>query len=162
MKKIIFMFCLCYKFISFGQDTLTYKNGGRIFNSNNQKLSSIEIKDLFSNNAEALTLYNSGKTKQTVGNVFLFGGFSIVAIHHYTQLQKAKNRESVSANRNTPYLVGGLFIVAAIPIKLGFSKKIKKSVELINNDVKKPKTSFNIESTTFVANANGVGFSITF
>ena len=58
--------------------------------------------------------------------------------------------------------VGGALVIIAIPIKIGFSKKIKKAVSLMNEDLKNPKTGFNIESTSFISNSNGVGISITF
>ena len=58
--------------------------------------------------------------------------------------------------------MSGAVIIIAIPIKLGFSKKIKRAVSLVNEDFKKPTTGFNIESTSFVSNANGFGISITF
>lgn len=162
MKNTILFCLLLSSLFSFGQETITYKNGGRIFNSNNQKLSSNEIKDLFASNAVALELYNSGKTKQTAGNILLYGGLSIVVINHLSLLQKAKNRESINSNRNIAYIIGGGLILTAIPIKLGFSKKVKKSVELINEDFNHPKTGFSIDSTYFISNANGAGISISF
>lgn len=59
------------------------------------------------------------------------------------------------------YVIGGIMSAAAIPIKIGFSKKIKKSIILMNEDAKNPKTTF-IESSEIIANSNGIGISIKF
>ena len=162
MKKITLLFLLVFPLFSYCQDTLTYKGNGRVFNSSQQKLSSENVRSLISSNNEALRLYNSGKTKQTVGNILLYGGISIVVINHYLLLQNAKNRGDVNPNRNIPYIIGGGLILTAIPIKIGFSKKIKRAVTSANEDLKNSKTGFNIESTSFVSNSNGFGISITF
>jgi hypothetical protein len=78
-------------------------------------------------------------------------------------LNKYSGSNALKADSNNiMYFVGAGMVIIAIPIKLGFSKKIKKAVSLINEDFKKPNTGFNIESTSFVSNANGFGISITF
>lgn len=177
MKKIALLFLLVLPLLSFAQDTLTYKGSGRIFNSNQQKLTSDEVRSLFANNTEALNLYNSGKTKQTIGNILLWGGATTLVgkfIYNATQTKMTSqivgygsfgqpiivtNSKTYS---NTLLFVSGAIVVIAIPIKLGFSKKIKRAVSLVNEDFKKPTTGFNIESTSFVSNANGFGISITF
>ena len=152
-----------FPLFSFCQDTLTYKGSGKIFNSSQQKLSPENVRSLINSNTEALRLYNSGKTKQTVGNILLYGGLSTVIIKHYTMLKKHSGSNAVTAeSNNIMYFVGGAMILIAIPIKIGFSKKIKRAVTLANEDLKNPKTGFNIESTSFVSNSNGFGISITF
>ncbi len=162
MRKLLLLLLLIIPFFSFSQDILTYKSGGRIFNSNNQKLNSDEVRSLLSNNSDALNLYNAGKSKQTLGNILLYGGISTVIINHYSIIQNAKNKGDINSSRNIPYIIGGGLILTAIPIKIGFSKKIKKAVNLTNVDIKNPKTGFNLESTNFISNSNGVGFSFTF
>jgi hypothetical protein len=163
MKKIALLFLLVLPLLSSAQDTLTYKGSGRIFNSSQQKLTSDEVRGLFVNNTEALSLYNSGKTKQTLGNILFYGGISTVIIKHISMLNKYSGSNALKADSNNiMYFVGAGMVIIAIPIKLGFSKKIKKAVSLINEDFKKPNTGFNIESTSFVSNANGFGISITF
>ncbi len=52
-------------------------------------------------------------------------------------------------------------IVASIPIKIGFSNKIKQAVVLMNQDLKIQKTTY-IESTDMIVNSNGIGVSIKF
>lgn len=163
MKKIVLLFLLVIPLLSFAQDTLTCKSSGRVFNSNQQKLSSEEVKSLLVNNTKALHLYNLGKTKQTLGNILLYGGVSSVIVKHISMINKHSGTNSLNADtNNVMYFVGGAMVIIAIPIKLGFSKKIKQAISLINEDLKKPNTGLNIESTSFVSNANGFGISITF
>lgn len=162
MKQIFLILLVILPVLSFSQETLTYKSGGRVFDSNNQKLNSEAVRSLLTNNSEALSLYNSGKTKQTLGNILLYGGIATVVINHYLILQNTKNKGDINPNRNIPYIIGAGLILTAIPIKIGFSRKIKKAISMHNEDLKNPKTGFNIESTTIISNSNGFGISITF
>lgn len=162
MKHLILFILLTSSFFCFSQDVLTFKSTSRVFNSDNVKLSSTEVRDLFTTNPEALKLYNVGMTKKTIGNILLYGGISTVVIKHISALNRTNDGPNFESYSNVLYFVGAGAALIAIPIKIGFSKKIKKSVELINEDIKTPKTSFNIESTSFISNSNGVGFSITF
>ena len=61
------------------------------------------------------------------------------------------------------YFVSAGISLIAIPIKIGFQKKIKKSVILMNDEMKlqKQNTGINFESN-IIANANGVGLKLTF
>ena len=162
MKNLIIFILLSTSFFCFSQDALTFKSTSKVYNSSNIKLLPEDIRNLFASNTEALRLYNSGKTKQTIGNIFLYGGISTVVINHYLILQKSKKYGYVKGDRNIPYIIGAGLILTAIPIKIGLSKKIKKAVLLMNEDLKTPKTSFTIESTSFISNSNGFGISITF
>jgi hypothetical protein len=162
MKKIIILFLLVFPFLSFCQDALTYKGNGCILNSSGQKLTSEQVRSLLIENKEALHLYNVGKTKQMIGNILLYGGIATVTINHLALVQNAKNKGDINPSRNIPYIVGGGLILSAIPIKIGFSKKIKRAITIINDDLRNPKTGFSIESASFVSNSNGVGISFTF
>lgn len=177
MKDLILFLLLTSSFFCFSQDVLTFKSTSRVFNSDNVKLTSSEVRDLFATNPEALRLYNSGKTKQTLGNILLYGGsatligkflfnatktdnsYEVVGYGSFGQPIVVNNSKTYS---NTLLFVSAGIILIAIPIKIGFSKKIKRAVLLMNEDLKTPKTSFNIESTSFVSNSNGIGISITF
>ncbi|GAB3710242.1 hypothetical protein [Flavobacterium koreense] len=168
MKHLILLLLLTSSFFCFSQDVLTFKSTSRVFNSDNVKLTSTEVRDLFASNPVALRLYNSGKTKQTIGNILLYGGLSTVITKHLVNISDSNivNNQygypTIKKTSNALYFVGAGAVLIAIPIKIGFSKKIKRSVSIMNEDLKTPKTSFNIESTSFISNSNGVGFSITF
>lgn len=162
MKHLIFLLLLTSSFLCFSQDVLTFKSTSRVFNSDNVKLTSTEVRDLFETNPEALKLYNVGMTKKTIGNILLYGGISTVVIKHISALNRTNDGPNFESYSNVLYFVGAGAALIAIPIKIGFSKKIKRAVSLMNQDLKNPQTGFNIESTSFISNSNGVGFSITF
>jgi len=166
MKKSVLLLLLILPLLSFSQDILTFKSTSRVFNFDNKKLTSSEVRDLFSTNPEALRLYNSGMTKKTIGNILLYGGLSSLITTHLIRVTDSNTdqygRLTIKTRSNVMYFVSAGVVLIAIPIKIGFSKKIKKAVSMMNEDLKNPKTGFNIESTSFISNSNGVGFSITF
>ena len=86
MKHLILLLLLTSSFFCFSQDVLTFKSTSRVFNSDNVKLTSTEVRDLFASNPAALRLYNSGKTKQTIGNILLYGGLSTVITKHLVNI----------------------------------------------------------------------------
>ncbi len=167
MKHLITFLLLTSSFFCFSQDVLTFKSTSRVFNSDNVKLTSTEVRDLFASNPAALKLYNSGMTKKTIGNGLLYGGISGVIITHLIRVTDSNTidqygRLTNKSRSNAMYFVSAGAALIAIPIKIGFSRKIKRAVSIMNEDLRNPKTGFNIESTSFISNSNGVGFSITF
>jgi hypothetical protein len=171
MKKLFFTLLIIVPFISFAQDTYTFKSGGRIF-QNDREIAPDAVRGMLLRNQPALALYEAGRTKKTLGNVLLYGGLATLTGKLLLDLTTDTestitygnyNTVNVDQKRSTPtaYIIGGIMLVAAIPIKIGFSKKIKKAVSLMNEAAKKPETSF-IESSSLVMNQNGVGISITF
>lgn len=163
MKKIVLLSLLfIMPLIVSSQEMLTYKSGGRVFNTENKKIKALDVRVIMASNPEALKLYNAGKAKQTWGNVLLYGGISTVVVNHISVAKSSTSPGSVNAGRNIPYVVGAAMVLVALPIKIGFSKKIKKSINIMNDEIKNPSSGFNIETSSFIANANGIGVSITF
>lgn len=162
MKKITFLLLFLVPLIASSQDLLNYKSGGRVFNIKNEKLKSEDVRSIMTANPEALKLYNAGKSKQTWGNVLLYGGIGTVVVNYISVVKSSTSAGSANAGRNIPYIVGAGMILVAIPIKIGFSRKIKKSVTIMNEQAANPTASFKIESSSFLANANGIGFSLNF
>ncbi len=146
MKKIIATLFLMTSLASFSQQ-LTYKNGGTVYNADNEKLSSDEVRVLLSNNSEALVLYNAGRNKKTWGNALFYGGLGLVV----TNLVVAMNTDNTTVsgyNSSNPYsfpaiksdranmtvaMIGGAFIVASILIKISYPKKIKSALAKYND-----------------------------
>jgi hypothetical protein len=162
MKNLFLVFTLLITSITFCQETYTMKSGGRIFNSKGERLNSTKVAENF--NQEALKLYKAGRTKKTLGNIFLYGGISTIIITH---LSKVKNTGVQSdgtfgkPTSNTMYFVGAGIVLISIPIKIGFQNRIRKSVTIMNEyNSKTDKVS--IESTDLMVNANGIGISLTF
>lgn len=153
-KSLVALLLLTSLF-SFSQQ-LTYKSGGNIFDSNNKKISPSEVRQLLADKPGLLNLYNEGRTKKTVGNVLLIGGLGLIV----GDLANGATRDVVYPTALT-YLGVASFIIA-IPVKIGFSKKIKTVVEdynkqLVNNDSK-----IKIESMSLYTNQNGLGIQMTF
>ena len=164
MKTLIYSFLLL-SCMFYSQETYTFKSGGRVF-ENGERIKTSQIESTFKDKPEIVNLYKSGRTKKTVGNVFLYSGIGIIALKHY---DRVKN-QNVDAYGNTTkkesnvmYFVGAGISIVSIPIKIGFQKRIKKSVALMNEDAnsKIKSTGFNYE-TNIMANSNGFGLKITF
>ncbi len=155
MKKIVCLLVFLISITCFSQEIYSFKSGGRVFNSKNEKISPNEVRNLLVNNQPALELYEIGRNKKNFGNILLIVGSGCIVGDLALGLTKDK------VYPTTLTYIGIPSLVLAIPIKIGFSKKIKKAVEMLNEDNSKPKTT-SIEATSIIANANGVGVSITF
>lgn len=166
MKNLIIVLLL-FTSVSFSQETYTFKSGGRVF-ENNERLNSIEVNKKFSSNSEILKLYNNGRNRKTAGNLLLWGGIGTGIIKFLSDTNQNVEQDNrgyikVKQTSNVLYFVTGSMVLIAIPIKIGFQKKIKKSVILMNDEIKlqKQNTGINFESN-IIANANGVGLKLTF
>lgn len=152
-------------FSGFSQQ-LTYRNGGNVYDSNSKKLEPDTVRDLLKKNRSALASYNAGRDKKTWGNVLLFGGlglatFNLVSAVTMNSVEVDQNG-NISTKKTGPGLaiVGGAMVLAAIPIKIGFSKKIKTAVEDYNQHVA---TNENWKSNiSIVADNQGIGLKVSF
>ncbi len=172
MKKVILILVLItIANTTFGQNNYEFKSGGRIF-QNNKEIVPDNVRKLLIKNQPALALYEAGRTKKTWGNVLMIGGLATMTGKLLLDLTTDTEKTTTNGNYNsinidqkrsstTGYIIGGVMFIAAIPIKIGFSKKIKKAVLLMNEEVKPKETSL-IESTSFVMNQNGAGLLFTF
>jgi hypothetical protein len=167
MKKAVLFCLLLLPFLAFAQETYTYKRGGRIF-ENNVKLTSTQIESYFGSNEKIMSLYNSGRAKKTTGNVLLYVGLSTLILKHINTINESRleldSNGSPTFKRTSPtlYFVGGGLAILSIPIKMGYTKRIKKAVNLMNEEIKNQRTSSNIQATSFLVNSNGIGISIVF
>lgn len=174
MKKTLTLLIFIFSFSVFSQNLYTFKRGGKIL-QNEINIKPNDVRELLSSNQEALKLYEAGRSKKTIGNIFLIAGFGTILgkfIYEITEPMKTKVVGynyfgspiivDESSNSNTLFYVGAGILILAITIKLSFSNKIRKTVDLMNNDIKNPQSGFNIESTSIISNSNGVGISITF
>ncbi|MDQ5929854.1 MAG: hypothetical protein QG594_1635 [Bacteroidota bacterium] len=155
MKKIILTsLFLLLNFTSFSQN-LIYKNKGNITDSNGKKLSTEEVRTLLANNETLLEEYNIGRDKKTFGNILLVGGatlaYGLTAVQLY-------NGTPVSIGL---FAVGTLSMLVAIPVKIGFTKKIKHVVAEYNNQKAIGVNNFKVEHLDIIANSNGLGIKLT-
>lgn len=163
IKSILFFFLLAPIFC-FSQNDYFFKEGGRVV-QNGKIISTEKVRELLVNNQKALDLYNSGRTKKTAGNLLLYG--SIVPITYF--MKKAyygndiimSNGAMTRDRQSLVPLFGGIAMIAlAIPIKIGFSNKIREATALLNR-MQKSTACTNFE-TSFIANINGFGLAIEF
>ncbi|RTY95219.1 hypothetical protein EKL32_07255 [Flavobacterium sp. GSN2] len=117
-------------------------------------MSPTEVRELLAKQPGLLNYYNTGRTKKTVGSVMLYGGFALLA----TDFLIAASTESGYPTALTYVSIASIII--AIPVKIGYSKKIKTVVKDYNL-LEKP-TTFTVEKINFVSNKNAIGVALTF
>jgi hypothetical protein len=166
MKNIYYLFLIVPLF-SFSQEIFTFKNGGTVL-QNGIKISPDDLRAQFNQNQQIIDLYDAGRNKKTIGNVLLYGGITTLttklSLDLLTDNRSSNSNGSYQTERSSigGYILGGILIVSAIPIKIGFSKKIRKAVELMNQEIITQKKTTFVESTSFIANSNGIGISLNF
>ena len=175
MKNIFRLIILLTSIASISQGVYTIKGGGNVI-KNGQPITPLEVRAQFENNQKILNLYNAGRNKKTYGNVCLYGGVAVLIGKIIVDLKPAAIEiqrvgtdfygnpifaPQTNENSVYPYFIGASLVLVAIPIKVGFSNKIRKAVALMNQEIANPKTA-QIESTSFIANAHGVGVQIIF
>jgi len=155
MKNSILIILFLFAFqLSFAQK-LVYKNRGNITDENGKNLSSTEVRSLLADNEKLLVEYNEGRTKKTVGNILLVAGptiaFGVIASQMY-------NDKPVSTGIAA---VGIVSMLVAIPVKIGFTKKIKQVVSEFNNQKAIGANNFKVDNLDIIANSNGLGIKLT-
>lgn len=149
-KQILLLVLLLGSFQMFSQK-LIYQSNGNITDSENNKISPQKVRELLSKNQKMLSDYNSGRTKKTVGNVLLIGGFGMITADLLVGLNADVEYPSALT------IVGIASVIAAIPVKIGFSKKIKNVVDEYNNQANVGMSSTEIQ---IITNKYGVGFRV--
>ncbi len=165
MKKIFITIILLFPLFVISQK-LHYGSGGTVLDSENKKIKSTQMRVLLENNSEALALYNTGRSKKTFGNVLFYGGFGLIVANvisavstdnttYSTSNSGYVNVESKRASM-TVAIIGGVCVVASIPIKIGYPKKIKSALSSYNKgltDNYKP-----TQKLTLLASNQQIGF----
>ncbi len=163
MKKILILFILM-SFTGFSQQLSN--TGARVYDSTGDKLKPEVVRELMKNNQKALASYNAGRDKLTWGNVLLFGGLGLATFNlvQAVAINKTEidNQGNMSTKKTGPELaiIGGVMVLASIPIKIGHTKKIKTAVDDYNQHLaynEKGKSEISI-----VADNYGFGFKISF
>ena len=153
--KMTLLFLLLTTFMSAQQ--LTNRSRGRVFDSNSERLSSKEVRKVLAPNAQSLRLYNQGRSKKTLGNVLLLSGVGVIFADF------AINWVDNNPSLITPLGYAGVaLIIVSIPVKVGFTKKIKDAVQNYNKTVASQNDEKFSESVSIIADQNGVGLKMTF
>jgi hypothetical protein len=153
-KFLLFAFLL-FATVSFSQQ-LTLKSGGRIYDSNNQKISNATVKDLLASQPELLEQYKQGRTKASVGGFLLGFGIGMLGADLASGLTQDKTYPT------TLTYIGLASTLISIPVMIGNSKKIKKAIDGYNESLLSNKTGFNFEKINVITNQNGIGMRISF
>lgn len=154
-SKILFFAFLLFSAVSFSQQ-LTLKSGGKIYDSNNQKLSNAAVKELLASQPELLEQYKQGRTKASVGGFLLGFGIGLLGADLATGLTQDKTYPTAST------YIGLASTLISIPVMIGHSKKIKKAIDGYNEALLINKTGFNFEKINVITNQNGIGMRISF
>lgn len=166
-QLFILLFFVC-SVQSFSQK-LVYKSNGNILNSENKKISPDQVRELLKNNQKLLDEYNAGRTKKTVGNVLIIGGFGFLVadlVHGattsgVTTYPTGGGYYALQTEKTYPTAltyIGVAALIIAIPVKIGFSNKIKNVVTDYNNQLA---TGYNKPKLDLITNSNGIGFRLT-
>ena len=154
IKPLFFTFLFLCSLQSYSQK-LVYNSNGNILNSENQKISPNQVRALLANNEKLLADYNAGRSKKTAGNILLYGGLGMFLTSSMIPLYNGK-----PVSIALP-IVGLASIIIAIPVKIGFSKKIKNVVTDYNNQLTTGNVNFDEPKLNLIANSNGIGFRLT-
>lgn len=172
MIKPLFLIFLFFCSLQAFSQKLVYTSNGNITDTENHKVSPEKIRTILASNQEILDNYNSGRTKKTVGNVLLIGGFGFLTadlIHGLTAsgisatplgggyygLQNEKTYPTALT------YIGVAAIIIAIPVKIGFSRKIEKVVTDYNNQAALGSNQFYNPKMELITNKNGIGLRLT-
>ena len=159
-KLFLFIFLLFANFYSFSQK-ISYTSNGNIQNSEKKNISPNEVRVLLKDNQQLLDNYNAGRDKKTIGNVLLIGGPLLIV----TDLILGLTADVGSPNGNQKTYpsvltyIGFAAIAIAIPVKIGFSKKIRNVVSEFNS---LDKVGFvpNDNKLYLISNSNGIGLRL--
>lgn len=169
IKQLVLVLFFLGSLPSFAQKWI-YKSNGTIFNTENQKIIPDQVREVLANNEKLLAEYNAGRSKKTAGNVLLIGGFGLIAADLISGATSdgnttvSGNGYSIQSDKNYPTVltyIGVAAVVIAIPIKIGFSKKIRNVVSEYNNLEKLGYSDSNFKKLDLITNSNGIGLRLT-
>lgn len=172
MIKPLFFLLLFFCSLQSYSQKLVYKSNGTILNSDNKKISPNQVRELLANNEKLLIDYNAGRTKKTVGNILLIGGLGFLTadlIHGVTAsgmtaVPVGGGYYALQTEKTYPTVLtyaGVIAVIVAIPVKIGFSKKIRNVVTEYNNQTATGYNQFNKQKLDLITNSNGIGLRLT-
>ncbi len=171
IKPLFFLLLFFCSLQSFSQK-LVYKSNGNIRDSENNKISPDQVRKSLANNEKLLADYNEGRTKKTIGNILLIGGFGFLTADliqgstasGITAVPTGGGNYAIQTEKTYPTVLTYLGVVAviiAIPVKIGFSKKIRNVVTEYNNQMATGYNQFNKQKLDLITNSNGIGLRLT-
>ena len=154
MKTLFFTISLLCTSLLFSQQIKLEDNK---FYLNDNKLYNHEVKQLLTTNPEALKLYTSARTKESVGGFLLCFGLGLTFADLVVGLTS-----DVQYPTAITY-VGLGFAVVSIPVLSGRKKMIQESIDIYNQGIQGQKQASNTNyEVNIVNNSKGIGIQITF
>jgi hypothetical protein len=178
IKPLFFLFLFFCSFQSYSQK-LIYKSNGTITDTENNKISPKKVRELLKDNEKLLADYNAGRRKKTIGNLMLYGGLGMVVFDlgrvavdnafsdGFSAIVSAGipgSESGTSGRRAKPSAatyIGLAAIVVAIPVKIGFSKKIENVVTEFNNKASTGYKQVSNQKLDLITNSDGIGLRLT-
>ncbi|MBB1194894.1 hypothetical protein DNC80_14585 [Flavobacterium sp. SOK18b] len=168
IKRIFVLIIFFSTFQSYSQK-IVYESNGNILDSEREKITPNQVRELLKDNQQLLTDYNIGRTKKTVGNILLISGpvllFTGTMAYVISGFDQGMNSEfEGKSNKSIPIIIMGTGVAAlliTIPVKIGFSKKIKNVVTDYNNQNAIGNKQFESIKVDLITNSNGVGLRLT-
>ena len=158
MNKILLLLSVLFLSLSTNAQSLHVKRGGNVYDINGNMWTTKEVRDILSNNTQALKGYNQGRFKKSMGNFLLYGGLALSA----TDVALAfKNETPTDRHTFVPTIIGMSMALAAIPIKIGHSNKVKNAIEL-HNKMPNPQGSAPATTVKIVVSQNQFGLAVEF
>lgn len=152
MKKLIVLLTLfACSYISAQEITM---QGKRYF-VNGQQLSTREVKEKLSSNAEALRLFKKGKSKSSTGGMFIGLGIA------FTAADLVKGLVSDEKYPGPATYIGAGFLTISVPILIGKNKRMKEGIDMYNNGLKNAGDVEEVE-LNMISNQNGCGIQLRF
>jgi hypothetical protein len=152
MKKILLLVALLLSILSFSQEIKIER--GKYF-VNGTQISTRDTKQMLSNNPEALKMFKSGLTKESVGGFLIGFGGALVITDLVVGLVSDVSYPSFGT-----YIGAGALLVS-IPIIIGKNKKMRQGIEMYKIGQKNTGFNENLELTV-ISNQNGYGVQIRF
>ena len=165
MIKPIFFLLLFFCSLQAYSQKLVYKSNGNITDSENQNISPDQVRELLKDNEKLLADYNVARKKKTVGNILLIGGAALIGTTvTVAVISFSEEIQIVNSTKNyvqAIYIVGLASVIVAIPVKMGFSKKIENVVTEYNNQNMTGYNQFNNQKLDLITNSKGIGLRLT-
>ena len=155
INRILLVFILFLGLQTFGQK-ITYMGNGNISDSNSVKITPEQVEALLKSNDDLLRSYVGARSKKSVGNIMLYGGLALMATDVVVGATKDNNYPTFFT------IIGGITTLIGIPVKMGFSKKIKNVVNEYNS---KNGYTYNYENDPkleVITNNYGLGMRLSF
>ena len=169
IKPLFFLLFFFFCCLQSHSQKLVYNSNGNITDTENNEISPHQIRHLLKSNEKLLKDYNIGRTKKTIGNILLISGPVLLVTGTFAYVisgfESGMNGVYVDeSDRLIPKIIafaGLAELLIAIPVKIGFSNKIKNVVTDYNNQNATGYKQFNEPRLDLITNLNGIGLRLT-